>query len=211
MSAEADSLLTPRAARAGIDIPPALRDSLLVYYALLSRWNAKINLTSLTDAEDAVDRLLLEPAGAARFLPAGKRLMDLGSGGGSPAIPLALALGSCELVMVESRAKKAAFLREAAAVLRIRTTVETERFETLQNQGRYLESMDIVTMRAVRMDRSTISAAVRFLRPQGTLALFVSRGTEIPRPERLEEIRVQLLNNAELLLLRQSVPRGTVP
>ena len=57
------------------------------------RWNRKINLTALTDPDEAIDRLLLEPLVAARYLPVPGEpsLMDIGSGGGSPAIPLKLA------------------------------------------------------------------------------------------------------------------------
>ena len=75
-------------------IPEPLASQLVVYYQLLSHWNRKINLTSLSDPDEAVDRLLLEPVAAAAVLPANRALIDLGSGGGSPAIPLALALGA---------------------------------------------------------------------------------------------------------------------
>ena len=72
----------------------SLASSLVTYYELLARWNRKINLTSLEDPDEAIDRLLLEPVIAARHLsPAVVNVMDVGSGGGSPALPLALALG----------------------------------------------------------------------------------------------------------------------
>src|SRR5687768_4798862 len=109
-----DSRLSERAAAAGLTLGGSLRAALLTYYDLLLKWNARINLTALTEPDEAIDRLLLEPVAAARYLPGGARLVDLGSGGGSPAIPLALTLHSPRLVMVESRARKAAFLREAA-------------------------------------------------------------------------------------------------
>jgi len=113
VSTEIASLLTSRAERAGVALPNLLADRLVTYYEVLEHWNEKINLTSLSDADEAVDRLLLEPLAGARLLPTGARLIDLGSGGGSPAIPLALALSSPVFVMVESRSRKAAFLREA--------------------------------------------------------------------------------------------------
>src|SRR5688572_28163926 len=95
--------LSERAAMAGLTLDDPLRPALLAYYEVLRRWNAKVNLTALTDTDEAIDRLLLEPVAAARYLEQGSRLIDLGSGGGSPAIPLALALRSPQLVMVESR------------------------------------------------------------------------------------------------------------
>ena len=88
--------LKRRAKAAGITIEAALAESLEAYYQLLTKWNARINLTAfrLTPAgeDDAIDRLLIEPVVAARYLPENaKTLLDAGSGGGSPAIPLKLA------------------------------------------------------------------------------------------------------------------------
>src|SRR3954451_7573204 len=100
-------VLADRAAHAGLVIPDTLATQLAVYYQVLAHWNRKINLTSLSDSDEAVDRLLLEPVAAAAQLPQAVELIDLGSGGGSPAIPLALAIGAPHLVMVESRVRKA--------------------------------------------------------------------------------------------------------
>ena len=174
MSAELPTLLSERARLAGVAIPTPLQSKLLAYYELLARWNRKINLTSLSSPTEAIDRLLLEPVAAARVLPQGVGLLDLGSGGGSPAIPLALALGAPSLVMVESRAKKAAFLREAARVVELSAVVEAVRFEELDARGAYRGVMDLVSVRAVRMDAPALDLAGRFLRQGGTLALFAS-------------------------------------
>ena len=105
--------LRTRAKALGVTVPPDAEARLVTYFDLLFRWNAKINLTSLTAPDAAIDRLLLEPLAAAEELPRNPDLIDLGSGGGSPAIPLALALEARRLVMVESKTRKAAFLAEA--------------------------------------------------------------------------------------------------
>ena len=92
---------------------------------MLSRWNQKINLTSLDDPDEAIDRLMLEPLAAVRFVPAGvSAMMDIGSGGGSPAIPMKLVSPKVALTMVEVKARKSAFLREATRHLKL---VETGR------------------------------------------------------------------------------------
>jgi 16S rRNA (guanine527-N7)-methyltransferase len=105
-------------------VPPHAEARLVTYFDLLFRWNQKINLTSLTNIDEAIDRLLLEPVAAARELAHSPSIIDLGSGGGSPAIPLALALSAPRLVMVESRSRKAAFLREAVRELGMNAVVE---------------------------------------------------------------------------------------
>ncbi|HYT67128.1 MAG TPA: 16S rRNA (guanine(527)-N(7))-methyltransferase RsmG [Vicinamibacterales bacterium] len=174
------ALLDARAGLAGISLDAGLKTRLLDYYALLARWNRKINLTSLSDPTQAIDRLLLEPVAAARHLTAGAVLIDLGSGGGSPAIPLALALGSPRLVMVESRSRKAAFLREAAREVGVSAVVEAVRFEELKAAGRHAHSADVVSMRAVRPNSETLGLAQSLAKPDGILAVFTSQSEAVP-------------------------------
>ena len=92
-------------------------NSLEQYFELLTRWNAKINLTAFSLAEpddEALDRLLVEPVVASCHVnpPVGS-VIDIGSGSGSPAIPLRLALGATRLTLVEAKTRKAVFLVEA--------------------------------------------------------------------------------------------------
>src|SRR4029079_802320 len=93
-SAARDHLLA-RLERAGASIAPSAVDALEQYFALLARWNPRINLTALPltpPSDDTFDRLFVEPVAAARHIdPAASgagpiRWIDLGSGGGSPAI-----------------------------------------------------------------------------------------------------------------------------
>jgi 16S rRNA (guanine527-N7)-methyltransferase len=196
--------LRDRAASVGLAITDELEARLVVYFDLLFRWNTKINLTSLTDTDAAIDRLLLEPVAAAAALPRHLDLLDVGSGGGSPAIPLALALEAKSLVMVESRVRKAAFLREAARVIELPATVEAERFEVLVEHETYAASMDVVSIRAVRMDRAAIHTAMTFVRPGGALALF-SSSASLPKEVSETSLKVSvprpLVGKAHLLLL----------
>ena len=161
------------------------------YFDLLFRWNAKINLTALTEPDAAIDRLLLEPLAAALALPREAELIDLGSGGGSPAIPLALALQARRLVMVESKTRKAAFLGEASRVLQLDATVENARFEDVASRGVYGGQMSVVSIRAVRVDRQTLVLAKSFLKPGGQIALFTPSGAspaELPSDLRVVHV-----------------------
>jgi 16S rRNA (guanine527-N7)-methyltransferase len=172
VSADLNGRLQERAAGEGIVVSDALASRLVAYFELLHRWNRTINLTSLTDSDEAIDRLLLEPLAAAAALPHRAALADLGSGGGSPAIPLALATESSRLLMVESRSRKVAFLREAAREVGLSAIVEPVRFEELASQATYRGCFDIVTIRAVRRDTAALTAATGLLRPNGLIALF---------------------------------------
>jgi 16S rRNA (guanine527-N7)-methyltransferase len=164
--------LRSRAHSFGVRVPPHAEARLIAYFDLLFRWNATINLTALTDTDAAIDRLLLEPLAAAVELPHHLDLMDLGSGGGSPAIPLALALEARRLVMVESKSRKAAFLREAARAIGLNAVVESNRFEVVAERGAYRRKMAAVSIRAVKVDRSALTIAKTFLQPGGRVALF---------------------------------------
>ena len=177
MSLELRRLVEDRAGQVGVQIPAVLVDRLVIYYELLARWNRTINLTSLVDPVQAIDRLIVEPVAAAPHLPHGVRLADLGSGGGSPAIPLALALDSTHLLMVESRSRKAAFLREAARELGLNAAVEAVRFEALRGKPTFAGSADVVSLRAVRPDQPTLDLARWLTADGGTVAIFTSRAT----------------------------------
>jgi len=170
--------LRRRAKAAGISLEPALVESLETYYQLLTKWNAKINLTAYRlvpgGDDEAIDRLIIEPVVAARYIPENARtLLDAGSGGGSPAIPLKLASSNLALRMVEVKTRKGVFLREAIRTLGLRDAeVETSRFEELLPRAELHEALDLVSIRAVRIETRTLNTLQAFLRPGGKLMLF---------------------------------------
>jgi 16S rRNA (guanine527-N7)-methyltransferase len=172
--------LKRRAKNAGEALQPDLLEKLEIYYQLLAKWNAKINLTAFKltpEGEDqAIDRLLIEPLIAARYIPENARtLLDAGSGGGSPALPLKLASNNLALRMVEVKTRKAVFLREAVRALNLRDVeVETSRFEELLPRAELHEALDLVSIRAVRIETRTLNTLQAFLRPGGKLLLFRS-------------------------------------
>ena len=215
--------LTRRAARAGLFPNDELVEQLEVFYALLSRWNQKINLTSLADPDEAIDRLILEPLAAGRFVPSGAAaMMDIGSGGGSPAIPMKLGSSKLALTMVEVKVRKSAFLREATRHLKLTNTyVETARIEELLTRTDLHESFDVITMRAVRVEQRMLQTLQAFVRPGGRLLLF--RGPSGPDAPAVVTPPLQWVETQPLLDTLQSrltvlsklafgnaiVPRGT--
>lgn len=166
-----------RAIRAGARIPPASLDRLEEYFRLLARWNARINLTALPlrePTDEAFDRLLIEPLAAAQCIKnSSAAWLDVGSGGGSPAIPLKIAKPNLRLIMVESKVRKAVFLREAIRTLSLPgTAVENARFEDVAKNGALIGSVGLVTARAVKVDAGFFEMAARLLGDQGQLLLF---------------------------------------
>jgi len=166
--------------RAAVPAPTPLAVTLAAYVDLLARWNRKINLTALpldppTDA--ALDRLIVEPVAAARLLgPDDRRVLDVGSGGGSPALPMKIVAPNTRFVLVEVRDRKSAFLREAIRHLDLAdTTVLTARLEDLPAPH---VPADVITVRAVRVDDDLIQAIRRQLRADGRMLWFRSGGDE---------------------------------
>ena len=121
--------------------------------------------------------MVMEPLLATRYVPPGaKSMMDIGSGGGSPAIPMKIARPKLEVRMVESRARKAAFLRHAVRQLDLRgVEIENCRYEALVQRREMREAHDVVTVRGVRMD-DTAGKLQGFLRREGLVLAFRAEG-----------------------------------
>jgi 16S rRNA (guanine527-N7)-methyltransferase len=169
-------LIAGRLAAAGLDVPETVVERCGAYLELLARWNRRINLTALPLPSPipatTVDKLIVEPLVAAPVLVSaqGSDWFDLGSGGGSPAIPLRMAYPSGRLTMVEARERKCAFLREAVRVLALADTdVLNVRFEELQPLV-----ADVVTVRAVRVDADVAVLLSTITRAGATVLSFGS-------------------------------------
>ena len=161
-------------------------------------------------------RDLIEPVLAAQYFPKPPAtLIDIGSGGGSPAIPLRIVSPGISLVMVESKARKAAFLREAVRQLKLNNvTVEASRFEELLVRPELHELADIATLRAVRVERSLLDGIQAFLKPGGGLFLFRSGDPSGDRALstrflQYEASYVLLPHLQSRLVVLRNVPRGT--
>ena len=177
-----------RAKAAGLELSEQVLTGFETYFTELARWNRKINLTALAldgdGSDEAVDRLLIEPAVASRYVPAAaKSMLDIGSGGGSPAIPVKICRPDLALTMVEVKVRKSVFLRQVARTLGLdRTQVETTRFEELLARPDLHESIDVVTVRAVKMETAMLLGIQAFLKPSGYLLNFTSGEDAMPSP-----------------------------
>ena len=190
-SEEFQSQLASRAASGGVAISGALGAQLEAYYRLLAHWNASINLTALPLdplTDQAIDRLLIEPVAAAlQILKDSPVWYDLGSGGGSPAIPLKLARPGGLLTMVESKERKAAFLREAVRVLGIGdAAVVADRIELVAANPRLAGTVDLITIRAVRIVPALVEAIRTLLRFGGQVVFFGTKAEELSIPRGFE-------------------------
>lgn len=146
-----NALWNDLAVRGGIALCDDQHAQLSRYLDLLLEANARMNLTRITDRAAAEvqhvgDALTLLP-----FLPAeAHRLADVGTGGGVPGVPLAIARPDARVVLIESTKKKAAFLTAAVAALGLRNvTVSDARAEDAGQSPQFRETFDVAVARAV--------------------------------------------------------------
>jgi len=129
----------------GLALDEAQLDKLAGYLALLGKWNHTYNLTAVRDEARMVSHHLLDSLTLVPYLEGRHRLLDVGSGGGMPGIPAAIARPDLSVVLLDANSKKTSFLRQAAIELGL-TNVEvvTSRVEAYQPEQKF----DLITSRA---------------------------------------------------------------
>ncbi|MBU1224381.1 MAG: 16S rRNA (guanine(527)-N(7))-methyltransferase RsmG [Gammaproteobacteria bacterium] len=170
----------------GLTLPEGAEAKLLAYLALLDKWNRVYNLTAVRDAERMVSHHLLDSLAAVpvfdgllkRASPspqpspfkganAGLRpptAIDVGSGGGLPGIPLAIARPELQVTLIDSVAKKTAFLLQAKAELALTNLqVVTGRVEDFRPETGF----DVVTSRAFSDLKEFVTLTRHLLKPGG--------------------------------------------
>lgn len=167
------------------------RERLEAFAAILEKWNARINLVSPRDMPHLWERHIEDSLRLVPFIKRGTRVIDLGSGGGFPAIMIGIACDA-EMVMVESDQRKCAFLREAARACGVKAQVIPKRIEQAE-----VEPAAYVTARALASLSQLLEWSVPFLLPDGK-ALFL-KGKNLPdeltEAERCWHMQHRILDN----------------
>lgn len=177
----------------GVSFEPGELDRFGRYLAILLDANTRMNLTAITSPDDAwfkhiLDSLTLLPVLA--DLPESPRIIDIGSGGGAPAIPLAIAMPGARFTLIEATTKKADFLRAAADALGLANVeVVNNRAESIGAHPSLLRAQfDAVTARAVGRLAILSELTVPLAKVGGIIALIKGQKAD----EELEEARQAL-------------------
>jgi 16S rRNA (guanine527-N7)-methyltransferase len=117
MSPPEEALLNDLALRLKVALEPGARNAILHFFRVLLMWNKRINLTGAGDLRQLIGEHLVDSLALARLVPRGATLVDVGSGGGLPALPFSLLRMDCMVTLVEPRGKRIAFLRTAVREL----------------------------------------------------------------------------------------------
>lgn len=204
MSGSLDTKLLAEGARSiGCALSGGQIDTLVAYLDLLVKWNSRINLVGRTAPDGMIARHLLDSLSVAAWVE-GDRVLDLGSGAGLPGIPLAIAQPQRQFTLLESRARRAAFLEQARIVLPLgNVSVANERAE---NYGS--ATFDTVVVRAFGTLGTIAQVAGHLLKEKGIILAMKGEVTEtekggVPDPLVIREI-------ATVVVPHLSGPRNVV-
>ena len=169
MSPDSASILERDLVRLGLNASD-IRESLSIYLRELERWNKKLNLTSL-EGEELVRRLISEPAWIGQQLQMSGVLADIGSGNGSPGLPLYVTCRLNGVHLIEARSRRAAFLRHVASLLGSEgILVHKSRAEEIRE---FTPRADWICMQAVSPTRKLLDA-LRALCPSTTRVVWIT-------------------------------------
>jgi 16S rRNA (guanine527-N7)-methyltransferase len=172
MTVLTDGVISEELRTYGVSATADICSAIRTYISLLLHWNRTISLTAVTDPLEVLRFHFGESMFAASSIAnRNGRLADVGSGAGFPGIPLKLALPALEVILIESNAKKAAFLAEAIRELGLeRTEIYRGRFEDFRAEG---PEFDFVTARAIGRHEELIKWAFGAIKLGGNLILWL--------------------------------------
>jgi len=148
-------LLRECALAIGCKLDQIQHEQLNGYVNELVKWNKKSNLTGLVSEKDVIGNLVADSLSAISLLESNepRSIIDVGTGGGIPGIPLKIAVPSTKLTLVEPNQKKVAFLHNIVGTLALKNTkIEAKRIEQMKKDDQYHGVFDFVLIKALRLD-----------------------------------------------------------
>ena len=175
----------------GFSFPEAIQDKFHQYYQELCFWNRSVNLTGLQTEKEQAVLLFADSLAGSLALPknASISIIDIGTGGGFPGIPLKLAFPSLPVTLMEPRGNKMAFLHTAIGKLELAgISVLQKRLEACRSFINEEDKWDIAISKAVSLE-AILPYVTNILKKDGKLVVF--RSTNIDNPERLQGMTIE--------------------
>jgi 16S rRNA (guanine527-N7)-methyltransferase len=155
------------ATRMGVPLTEAQADKLLEYLDLLQKWNKAYNLTAVRERSAMLTQHLLDSLSIVPHLPPGD-LLDVGSGGGLPGIPLAILQPERSITLIDTVGKKVAFLKQAAMTLGLKNVQAiSTRIESWVPPEAHAGGFALITARAYATLATLVGQTRRLLAPNG--------------------------------------------
>jgi 16S rRNA (guanine(527)-N(7))-methyltransferase RsmG len=166
----------------GLDTESGAARRLLDYLALLTKWNARIDLTAGTDWA-RIGPFFRESLWASGFYPIwADSMLDIGSGAGFPAIPMRILIPRIRLDMIESRAKRAAFLETTVGELGLEgASVHCRRLE--EHLRRRSSVWDCIAWKGLRLSGKDLAGLRERAHAETQFWMFHGKRLAIEKPE----------------------------
>jgi 16S rRNA (guanine527-N7)-methyltransferase len=173
----------------GITLTDKQQELFEKYYSLLIEYNKKFNLTAITEREEVINKHFVDSSLSCGKV-CGQTLLDVGSGGGFPAIPLKIMNDNLSVTMLEATGKKCEFLKTVVKELGLtNVTVINGRAEDIAKDERYREKFDCVTARAVARLNTLLEYCMAFVKVGG-IFVALKGDVEVELTEAENAIRV---------------------
>lgn len=155
--------------RLGVAADGVALDRLARYHALLTEWNARIDLTAVLEPEEMVDRHYLDSAAplALGLIPQGARVIDVGTGAGLPGIPLCILRPDLRVTLLDAQRKRVTFLQAAIEALDLPAQAVHMRAEDAARDEAHREAYDVAVSRAVAATPTLLELTLPFVRVGG--------------------------------------------
>jgi 16S rRNA (guanine527-N7)-methyltransferase len=164
------SLIIDGARKLGIETDERTAVAFAVHALELVKWNRKINLTSIMLAQDIAVKHFVDSLAPAQFISENARLLDIGSGGGFPGIPLKVLKPSLSVLLIDGVRKKANFLKHVLRTLKLESiNVLQVRAENLVADPAFSNSFDVVISRALSSLDVFVDLAMPLLAAHGII------------------------------------------
>ena len=161
---EWSNFLIDHAKTIGIDFDRTQNRLFSAHAAELIKWNRKINLTTLTDPIEVASNHFLDSLVPARFMPPHAEMLDIGSGGGFPGIPLKVLLPELSVTLIDASRKKVSFLKHVIRTLNLDDIEALHiRAEDLADHPSYINRFDVIISRALTSLEFFVSLALPLL------------------------------------------------
>ena len=157
-----------------LNLTPDQVERFQVYYEELQSWNRRMNLTAIVDYRETQVKHYLDSLTTSLVMAEGVKLrgrvVDIGSGGGFPGVPLKLAYPGINLALLDKVGKKASFLTHLVGALGLEgAEVYTGRAEDLAHDSELRESFDLVVSRGVASMRVVMEITLPYCKVGGTV------------------------------------------
>ena len=169
-SAEWQQLIIDGAQSFEINIDQNKTEQFTVHAAELIKWNRKINLTAITRPKDVALKHFLDSSIPSLLIAPGAKILDIGSGGGFPGIPLKILMPSLSVMMIDASRKKVSFLKHVIRTLKLENIeARHERAEELAKKQIAANSFDVIISRALTSLQHLVLMAAPLLAKDGVI------------------------------------------